>query len=275
MKVTCIVDNTVGWGTSLWGEHGLAFLIETEGGGRVLFDTGQSGTVLLHNLAELKMDPGGIRALALSHAHRDHTGGLRALLEQAPGLPLHAHPDVFRQRFSRRSGERRAIGLPLHREELAARAKLYLSTEPAEIAPGVWTTGEITSRSEPEGRSDRHLVREGGVWMPDPYRDDLSLVLDAAEGLILLCGCCHAGLLNTLAHAHRTFGDEIVAVAGGTHLVDAREAYLEHVVTVLRQEYGSPCLYLNHCTGERAQFALARALGEGVRSCPAGTVLSF
>lgn len=279
MKVICVVDNTAGGG-SFWGEHGLAFLIETENGSRVLFDTGQSGTVLLHNLAEFRIDPREINVLALSHAHQDHTGGLEALLEQSPGLPLHAHPDLFcgrfaRRRFARHGKEVDSIGLPLTQEALAARAELRLSAEPTEVASGVWTTGEITSHPEPEGRSDRHLVREGEGWVPDSYRDDLSLVLHTGRGLVLLCGCCHAGLLNTLLHVRRTFGDAIVAVAGGTHLGDADEAYLEHVATVLRQEYGSPRLYLNHCTGELARFALATAFGKGVRSCPAGTVLNF
>jgi len=169
----------------------------------------------------------------------------------------------------------RAIGLPLSQEELEAGAELRLSAESTEIASGVWITGGITSRPEPEGRSDRHLVRERDGWAPDPYRDDLSLVLHTAQGLVLLCGCCHAGLLNTLLHVRRTFGDELIAVAGGTHLADTDEAYLEHVATVLHREYRSSRLYLSHCTGEKARFVLAGAFGKGVRSCLVGTVLSF
>jgi len=99
--MTRVVDNTVRRSSPFWGEHGLAFLIESEGA-NVLFDVGQSGTVLLHNLALLEVDPRRIDALVLNHAHYDHTGGLAALLKQAPGLPLFAHPDLFRERFSRR-----------------------------------------------------------------------------------------------------------------------------------------------------------------------------
>lgn len=276
MRVTCVVDNTVRGGSSLWGEHGLAFLIGTEDGHSILFDTGQSGTVLLHNLHELGVQSAQIEALALSHAHRDHTGGLGALLERSTDLPIYAHPDLFQRRFSRHGEEVESIGLPLTREirEALTRAELRLSTESAEIAPGVWTTGEITSRSEPEGRSERHLVREDGGWVPDPYRDDQALVLEVASGLVVICGCCHAGLLNTLAHVRRTFEGEIVAVAGGFHLGEADEAQLEHTITVLKT-YGPPQLYPNHCTGERAYVALACALSGRVQPCPAGTVLSF
>jgi 7,8-dihydropterin-6-yl-methyl-4-(beta-D-ribofuranosyl)aminobenzene 5'-phosphate synthase len=96
MNVTCIVDDAVQRSSPFWGEHGLAFLIETEMG-RVLFDTGQSGTVLLHNLELLDVDPATIDGLAISHAHYDHTGGLRALLERVrPGISLYANPDLFR-----------------------------------------------------------------------------------------------------------------------------------------------------------------------------------
>lgn len=273
MKVTCVVDDAVCDHSPFWGEHGLAFLIET-GSGCVLFDTGQSGKVLLHNLELLGIEPKAINALAISHAHYDHTGGLPALLDQVAGIPLHAHPDLFRERFSRREGSLRSVGLPLEREALEQRLELRLSAEPAEILPGVWTTGEITDRAEPEGRSANHLVRGAEDWEPDPYRDDMALVLETDEGLAMICGCCHAGLLNTLAHARRAFGANITAVAGGTHLLHADEAHLRRVIEVLR-ELGVPRLYLNHCTGQRAYVALAQAFGKEVAPCPAGTMLSF
>lgn len=273
MKVTCVVDDAVCDHSSFWGEHGVAFLIETESGS-VLFDTGQSGTVLLHNLEILDIEPKAITALAISHAHYDHTGGLPALLAQVAGIPLHAHPDLFRERFSRREGSPQFVGLSLDRETLEQRLALRPSAEPTEILPGVWTTGEITDRAEPEGRSVHHLVRGEEGWEPDPYRDDMALVLETKAGLVVLCGCCHAGLLNTLAHVRRAFGPHITAVVGGTHLLQADEAHLQRVIEVLR-ELGVPRLYLNHCTGQRAYVTLAQAFGEKVAPCPAGTRLNF
>jgi 7,8-dihydropterin-6-yl-methyl-4-(beta-D-ribofuranosyl)aminobenzene 5'-phosphate synthase len=272
MKVTCVVDNTVCDHSSFWGEHGLTFLIETKSG-CLLFDTGQSGTVLLHNLKLLGVEPEAINALALSHAHYDHTGGLPALLDQVAVIPLYAHPDLFRERFSRRE-EVKSVGLTLEREVLEQRLTLQLSAEPMEILPGVWTTGEIADRTEPEGRSVHHLVRGMEGWEPDPYRDDMALVLETGEGLVVLCGCCHAGLLNTLAHVRHTFGLGITAVAGGTHLLQADEADLRHVIEVLR-ELGLPRLYPNHCTGQRAYVILAQAFGKMVAPCPVGTTLEF
>jgi len=273
MKVTCVVDDAVCDHSPFWGEHGLAFLIETRRG-CILFDTGQSGTVLLHNLKLLGVEPKAISALAISHAHYDHTGGLPALLNQVAGIPLYAHPDLFRERFSRREGAVKSVGLPLEREALEQRLTLQLSAEPTEILAGVWTTGEITDRAEPEGRSAHHLVRGMEGWEPDPYRDDMALVLETEGGLVVLCGCCHAGLLNTLAHVRRIFGAGIVAVVGGTHLLHADETHLRRVIEVLR-ELGVPRLYLNHCTGQRAYVTLAQAFGEKMAPCPAGTRLNF
>jgi len=275
-KITCIVDNAVQSSSRLWGEHGLAFLIETKSG-QVLFDTGQSGAVLLHNLAVLGIDPAAIDALAISHAHYDHTGGLPALLERArPGLPFYAHPDLFRERFARRGERPEFIGLPLAREALEAQTALHLSAEPQQILPGVWTTGEVASRREPEGRSVHHLVREGMGWVPDPYQDDMSLVVEVGSGLFLLCGCCHAGLLNTLSRVQRVFERPIVAIAGGTHLASASTDHLQHVSQTLLETASLRRVYPNHCSGEVAFHALLLALGSDiVRPCPAGTGLDF
>jgi len=273
MKFTCLVDNAVLPGSPFWGEHGLAFLVELAER-RVLFDTGASGVVLLHNLDVTGIVPESISALALSHAHDDHTGGLPAFLERRPGLPIYAHPDLLRERFSQRGGEMQARGLPLAPEVLRQLADLRLSDVPREILPGVWTTGEISERPDPEGRSSHHFVREGEKWSPDPYRDDMSLVLEGSRGLVLVCGCCHAGLLNTLAHVRRVFGRDPVAVVGGMHLVSADGPHLRRLVEVLGQ-LGPLALYPNHCTGQAAYVVLAQAFGDRVAPCSAGTVLEF
>jgi len=275
-KITCVIDNGVKPGSPFWGEHGLAFQIETVDGS-IQFDTGASEALLAHNLAKLGQDRSSIAAIVLSHAHFDHTGGLPAILpEQGSSLPIYANSDIFRPRFSQRpDGDHKFIGLALSQVELAGRATLHLNPNPTEILPGLWTTGEIIERPEPEGRSPSHVVPAGAGWQPDPYADDLSLVLETGAGLVVICGCCHAGLLNTLAHVRRIFDRPITTIIGGTHLITADSAYLQHVVTVLRNEYGLLDFYLNHCTGEQAFLVLAKAFGHRIHSCPAGTVLTF
>jgi 7,8-dihydropterin-6-yl-methyl-4-(beta-D-ribofuranosyl)aminobenzene 5'-phosphate synthase len=276
MKITCLVDNAVQLSSGFWGEHGLAYLIET-GGERVLFDTGQSGTVLLHNLKLLGIDPSSIDALAISHAHYDHTGGLPALLGQLrPGIPLHANADLFRERYSQHDGAPRRIGLSLSQGELADRLALKLSAEPQEIVPGVWTTGAITDRPDFEGRGRGLLMADADGLVADAYRDDMALVLQAGDRVALLCGCCHAGLLNTLAHVARHFPHPVGLITGGLHLAAVTEADLARTGKALAALPALERVYPGHCTGEAAILALADALGPTlVHFGVAGTVIEF
>lgn len=276
MRVTCVIDDAVGQDSPFRGEHGLAFLIEV-GDRRVLFDTGQSGTTLLHNLKLLDVDPVTIDAVAISHGHYDHTGGLPALVELLrPRIPLYAHSDLGRERYDLRDGRAKSVGLPYDQEELAARLALELSIVPQGIVPGVWTTGEISQRPEPLGSSAHHRMRHGDTLVTDAYRDDMSLVLQLDGHLLLLCGCCHAGLLNTLAHVQRTFERPIAAIAGGLHLVNASQADLSRIGAVLAAMPELRRVYPSHCTGKAAVEALTRTLGPDiVRPCLTGTVLDL
>jgi 7,8-dihydropterin-6-yl-methyl-4-(beta-D-ribofuranosyl)aminobenzene 5'-phosphate synthase len=277
LRVTCVVDDAAKHSSPFLKEHGLALLIEKEGR-HVLFDTGQSAAVLLHNLHLLDIKPETIDSVAISHAHYDHTGGLPALVEWlGAGTPLYAHPDLFRPRYSwQKEGQRlerpQHVGLVLHRDTLARRFALQLSPEPQEILPGLWTTGEISERPEREGKSEYHLMQEGDALVADEYRDDMALVLQLGEQVALLCGCCHAGLLNTVAHVQRTFAQPIALIAGGLHLASASEGDLQHIGDVLAAMPALQQVYPNHCTGEAAVQALTQELGPSVvHPFPAGS----
>lgn len=269
MKVTCVVDDASLPGSGFMSEHGLSFLIEVSGR-RLLFDTGNSGKVILHNLRKIRMDPEELSAIVLSHSHRDHTGGLAVLLERSPDIPVYAHPALFAERLALRGDRLKEVGLPISQSVMILRVQLYLSDEPVEVVPGVWTTGEITQRPEPEGRSERHFVRDKGKLVPDPYKDDMALVAERGDEVVLFCGCCHAGILNTIYHVERTFKKPIKAIFGGLHLQDADEPHLARVVEVLR-DYGPPRIYANHCTGNRALKLLQEAFGDKVVPFPAGS----
>jgi 7,8-dihydropterin-6-yl-methyl-4-(beta-D-ribofuranosyl)aminobenzene 5'-phosphate synthase len=275
IQVRCLVENTAKPSTEFWGEHGVAWHIQTPQG-HILFDTGQSGEVLLHNAALFRLDLAQIDALAISHAHYDHTGGLPKVFERTcPGIPLHAHADLFRERFSKHGDAVESIGLRVTRAELESHVDLRLSADPVEILPGIWTTGEITERASFEGRSPNHLIRAGEGWQPDPYRDDLSLVLETGAGLVVLLGCGHAGLLNILAQVRAQFEGDIITIAGGTHLTSATSDMLQQAVETLESTYGTPRIYPSHCSGHRAIVTLASAFGDRVQPCPVGTELTF
>jgi 7,8-dihydropterin-6-yl-methyl-4-(beta-D-ribofuranosyl)aminobenzene 5'-phosphate synthase len=276
MDVTSVVDDAVKRSSAFWGEHGAAFLIETDDG-RVIFDTGQSGTVLMHNLELLGVDPGTIDAVALSHGHYDHTGGLSVLLEHLrPGTPLYGSPDLFRVRYSVRDGSPERVGIELTQGALEAAMSLRLRTDEQEIIPGVWTTGEITERPEKEGSSSYHRMRLGEKIVQDRYLDDAALALAADGALMVLCGCCHAGLLNTLAHVEMIFEEPIEVIAGGLHLTGTTDEDLDGICQALTGRLTLRRVYPNHCTGEDAFVALTNALGRSaVRPFPAGVTVEI
>jgi len=273
--IICLVNDETQPGSGLRAEHGLSFLVETEEED-ILFDTGSSGQTLLHNASTLGVELRRVTALVISHSHPDHTGGMRAFLSLVPGCKVSAHPAIFQERFAcRRWWKPKYIGLPLSQGEIEEHAELNLSSQPVEVAPQIWTTGEVAPRPEAEGRSARHIVHTPHGWAPDPYADDMALVIETPQGLVVVLGCGHAGLLNTLAHVRRTFGGQIQAVLGGAHLLDLGEKEIDHIISILREEYGSPWLYLNHCTGDRALRALRHAFLDRVVACPAGMKVAF
>jgi 7,8-dihydropterin-6-yl-methyl-4-(beta-D-ribofuranosyl)aminobenzene 5'-phosphate synthase len=272
-SLTCVVDNHT-TSPDLIAEHGLSFWIESADG-VVLFDTGQTAEALFNNLTRLELSVDRIDAVVLSHAHYDHTGGLAALLQARSGLPVYAHPDLFQPRYSHRQSGTMSIGLEMGREELNRIADLRLTPNPVELLPGLWTSGEIAERPHAKGTSANLVVRgPEGEWLPDPHTDDQSLVILGEDGtLTLICGCCHAGILNTLAHVQRVFARKVSVVVGGIHLKSADEGEIAHVIRVLNATATGAKYFLNHCTGDRAIELFSRVFSGKVDSFPAGMAI--
>jgi 7,8-dihydropterin-6-yl-methyl-4-(beta-D-ribofuranosyl)aminobenzene 5'-phosphate synthase len=274
VKITCVTDNVAAEESGLRTEHGVAFWIAADGG-NVLFDTGASAEALQANLRQLGLRIDDIDAMALSHAHYDHTGGIEAVLGKREGLAIYANADIFRPKYSKHDGNYDASGFVLQAEDYQSRAEWHLQDEPTEIVEGLWTTGRIIEREYPEGRSAGHFVREDGDFVPDPYLDDMSLVLKTDAGLVLICGCCHAGILNTLAHARSHFEGDMIAILGGIHLMPAEMPMIRKVISALQEMAPNARFWLNHCTGDDAQRAFAEAFGEQAHHFKAGESIRF
>jgi len=273
--VTCLVDNTAKLSSQLWAEHGSAFLVESADA-KVLLDTGQSGVVLVHNLAALNKDLVGLTGIVLSHGHYDHTGGMEHILSRYGNVEIIAHPSVFDERISRDgAGREKPIGIPFSREYLEARCRLRLSKEPVEVAPGIFTTGQVPRGSGPEPRDPRLKVRVDGQLQVDPLLDDISLVLKTTKGLVVLLGCCHSGLVNTLEHVSTTFSGGILAIMGGTHLANVEDSVLIETVTAVKERYGVLHVYAGHCSGTRGLLTFVNVFGENGSPCPAGLSVKF
>ena len=279
MKATilCLYNDGAKERTSLIGDHGQSLLIDVDGE-RVLFDTGAKGAVLLNNMDALGIDAESIDRIILSHGHYDHTWGLPDLLSRRSSpVEVIAHPVAVEPKVRALGGLRyQRIGFPRIPEELQERMVLRLSAAPVQVTEHLSTTGEISENDEKRNIVSRIQRRIGGEWTTDDLVDDLSLVLRTSEGSVLICGCCHAGILNTLAQVRKLHQSDVHAVLGGIHMLSSSVEDVDRVIEVLESEYGSPILWLNHCTGENTISSLREHFSmERVRSLLVGEGMEF
>lgn len=277
-RLTVVCENTAGPVPGILGEHGFSVLIERPGG-TLLFDTGQ-GRTLLHNFACLKKDPARIGHIALSHGHYDHTGGLRQVLQHCGPVEVRCHPGALNKRFvAVKKGSRtsyRSAGMPCGREELEAiGARFVFNTGFTQIAPRLYLTGEVPRATGFEKDDTRLKIKKGGRYVQDTVADDQSLVLESKKGLVVVLGCAHSGMINTLNYITAQLpGKKIHSVLGGTHIGflgrAQREATLEHLKQFRLRRLG-----VSHCTGLAPAMHLMQAFGNRFFFANAGTVLEI
>jgi 7,8-dihydropterin-6-yl-methyl-4-(beta-D-ribofuranosyl)aminobenzene 5'-phosphate synthase len=269
IKVTALIDNVTHYEGPILAENGISLFIEVKSESsttRILFDTGLTGNSLIKNSKELKLDLSITDVIVVSHNHYDHTGGLLHVLEEVDKqLPIIMHPDVLKPKYailpSLGIKKLTYTGPPFAWEKVKEKGGVFaLSKGPLIIAENVMATGEIPRSTEFEG-VDGFYVIENGKFKEDILLDDQALALKVNnDSLVLIVGCGHSGIINTLQQAIKlTNAERVRAVIGGFHLIDATSDRIERTVQELKK-LNPEIVVPMHCTGFKAKKKIAEAL---------------
>ncbi len=234
IKVTVLYDNTV-LRDDLKSDWGYSCLIEgTEK--TILFDAGTQPDIFYHNLETLKVDPAKVEIVAISHEHGDHTGGMPELLKQNPDVSVY-YPVSFSKDFVTSVKKAKAKAVPVD--------------EPVEICKDVFSTGEVGTEIKEQ-----------------------ALILRTSEGLVLMTGCAHPGIVEMLERAKTVLDEDIYMVFGGFHLMQHSEEAVQKIIKKFK-ELGVEKCGATHCTGGSQIEMFRKAYGDDFVTMGAGKVLMF
>lgn len=274
MKITVVLDNCIAYGGKkpFRAEHGLSLLIQ-HAGLRWLMDAGQTDAAF-HNLGLLGVTPGQLEGFIVSHGHYDHTGGLTTMLAQAGKvLPVYMAPDIFIRRYARSGGAQRYIGVPYTREMLESLgADFCLVDQPRQLADNLWISGPVPRQTAFE-TADTGFVDETGA--DDIVTDDMSLFYAGEQGLTVITGCAHSGLINIIQYGMAVTGcQKLHGVIGGTHLGPASPERQDATLQAL-ENYQPQLVAANHCTGFAMMARLQATFGDKFVPAFVGTTLEL
>jgi 7,8-dihydropterin-6-yl-methyl-4-(beta-D-ribofuranosyl)aminobenzene 5'-phosphate synthase len=274
LKITVLSTMLVGDTTGI-GEWGFSALVEADGH-RILVDTGLHPETVLQNARDLKIDLSGVQEVILTHNHGDHVGGLltlrREMMKKDPAALSVAHvgKGIFYSRpLPDREGNRM---IAIRKDYEATGGKFIEHSGWAEIFPGAWLTGPVPRKYPERNWSDAIKVQTPDGLIEDNIPEDQSLVLNTVQGLVVITGCGHAGIVNILTDASTEFGDrQVYGVIGGLHLFAATDEQLDWTGDKLRG-FKLANLMGAHCTGIEAVYHLRQRAGLTRKSSVVGTV---
>ncbi|MBW1971213.1 MAG: MBL fold metallo-hydrolase [Deltaproteobacteria bacterium] len=279
-RIKILVNNSVPESPYL-GEHGISFLIENisdKNPWSFLFDTGQTSEVLLSNAEKMRVNWVNLRGIALSHGHYDHTGGLLGLLEKLDHpVPIIYHPEIFKNRISM-IPHFRSIGVPFKEKDiekfnmpiLRTRNEVYISDE-------LIISGEIPREYDfEENGVDNFFCESDDKYVKDNVMDDKAVIIRLKEkGIFLICGCCHAGLINTLKYAYElTKEKKVFGIIGGLHMAGATDERIEKTIEHLKK-YNPSIIVPMHCTGIKESAILWNVFKDKIKFLLVGESLEI
>ncbi len=246
MKITCIVDNRALFASNFYSEHGFSLFLNSDNV-NVLMDAGKTPTVLRHNLDLLGLD--SVDKVVISHGHNDHTGGIPAL--HNTGADFLLHPDALIPKYDVSNGNSRYIGFPKSVVHDKSGLKMEFVDETTKIGSNLWIFNHVDKHCDFENIPSNLSIKKEGRFLKDKFHDELNLVVKTDNGLIVLSGCAHLGIVNILYSAMEYFQDEIYGVIGGSHLINAHPQRIERTLDELKK-IQPEIIAMGHCTGFEA-----------------------
>jgi 7,8-dihydropterin-6-yl-methyl-4-(beta-D-ribofuranosyl)aminobenzene 5'-phosphate synthase len=258
------------------GEWGFAALVEVDGR-RILFDTGAHPDTVLNNVKDLNVELTNVTDVVLSHNHRDHTGGfltLRRAMQQKNPASLsrtHVGKGIFLVRRVDQSRTSEFMS-KVRGEYEAGGGQMIEYDKPVELWNGVWLTGPVPRKYPERNWSGRSEIQTAEGWKEDNIPEDMSMVVNTDQGLVVLSGCGHSGIINTLEYSRSAIRNApIHAALGGFHLYELDDAKLKWTAGKLR-EFGVANFLGAHCTGIEAVYRIRELTGLNRRTCSVGAV---
>jgi 7,8-dihydropterin-6-yl-methyl-4-(beta-D-ribofuranosyl)aminobenzene 5'-phosphate synthase len=267
----------------LRAEHGVSMLVTTQAAGKrdaFLFDTGVTVDGVLHNMEVLEIKGNELHAVVLSHGHTDHTRGLMGFIKRygRPRVPIVLHPDAYLKRKNVQPDGHESEHIPPSKKDLESEDVQIIEERGPTMLIGdhALVTGQIPRTTPYEKGSPNQVALIDGQWQPDPWiHDDQAIVINVKDkGLVVLTGCGHAGVINTLNCARELTGvSRIHAVIGGFHLTGPIfEPIVAPTVQALK-EFNPGVIVPQHCTGWKATHLIAREFPQAFIPTSVGTTM--
>jgi len=274
-----VVENTAKFSSEFLAEHGFSILIEHENS-KILFDTGRSPKVLEHNM-EILDAFNNLDSVVISHGHNDHTGGISTILKNS-SVDIYMHENGFKPKYLSQDGNMRFIGTVTEYQIGAdkidlvddERSRLKFVGKTMEIAPDIYIFTDIPMKNNFEKIDPSLFSLSNGKFVSDKFHDEIVVVLRLDNGLVIVSGCAHKGIINTVTAVSEYFNEKVLAVVGGTHLVSADENRKNRTVDEFKMIQPEKLVF-GHCTGFDVQHLFKYEFKEVFQPLECGTEIMF